>query len=399
MELACHILKKSKYKRTHEYNNLYENFHKLNLITLCGKLPPDMFLATINNPHYINETKRMLSQYTVDISNDLAISILMAYYFSAYSEKIFDEYKTRFETKLIHYANQIIVQLSELSTESTNVSNSTKSSLDTFIDTVDNYYTLYQIWASKKSISEFNDLYELIEDDLNLCNILHKKKKINDSIHQSSDPIHQSSNSNTFNNNSIHQSSEPINQSSNHIHQYATIHQPATIHQSATIHQYATIHQSLITNIDNLKMKIKLLFELNCLFATQILLHNYDSFKNIETNNIYPFIWSQITNSYNTTNAKENMILIIITELKIKLIKTLTNLTARKDLYYQIDTENIIEHIRNGSLNHDTINKIMAQLQAKTHMINPEYQMVNLEKDYQKSIINIFANMYNFVKI
>nr|QBK89162.1 MAG: hypothetical protein LCMiAC02_02560 [Mimivirus LCMiAC02] len=122
------------------------------------------------------------------------------------------------------------------------------------------------------------------------------------------------------------------------------------------------------------------MFSLNTKMTIQILLENYKHFviNKVITNYIWNTIKKISTGTINQESCDHNVdsdiqhiILIMITRLRIELISLLSNSADLKDIYYKIDTENIIRNIRNYKFNQSEINYIINILISKINKLYP----------------------------
>lgn len=139
------------------------------------------------------------------------------------------------------------------------------------------------------------------------------------------------------------------------------------------------------------------LFKNNSKFATRILLHNYEIFCSLLELECY--FWKKVKDTY--YQNKDEMFIIIVSELKIKIIPLLTNPQDRKDIYYKIDIEDLVCHIRHDKLNNSTISDIINIFGEKITKINPDFQYNEINKEELKKdnmlLLNLFENFYNFI--
>lgn len=153
------------------------------------------------------------------------------------------------------------------------------------------------------------------------------------------------------------------------------------------------------TNINkNLKILLTRLFELNNNYALRIMLHNYDIFKNLTW--FEEFFWQDIVYViYNQISEDQNndminsMFVISVVELKIKLIQLLNNPADRKEIYYYLDSEDMIDKIRKSFFNFKNMVEVIQLLQNKIQKIDITFPIENeITKD---NILKIIRNMFN----
>ncbi len=206
-----------------------------------------------------------------------------------------------------------------------------------FLNIIDHYYSLYKIWKSKDSINEMSNLFENIQTTITILK---------------------------------YQIRKPV---------LITPNKPSI----------STI------NCDSLIDSLEKLFYLNAKYALRIMLHNYDIF-----DELLPFeiiFWEKVKILY--PKYKDAMFIILVAELKIRLIQRLSDPSDRKDIYYKLDTENIIDKIRSGSLTNSKIIKIINMLQNKTSKINNNFickELINSRDIDTVDIVNIFSVMFNY---
>lgn len=157
--------------------------------------------------------------------------------------------------------------------------------------------------------------------------------------------------------------------------------------------------RSISINIDETKKLIKQLFENNPKYATRILLHNYNIFTNSVA--LEQYFWKKVQKYY--YRYCDAMFLIIVAELRIKLIPLLLDPVCRKTLYYSIDTEDLIHNIRNSKLSNTTIAEIINIFGSNIQKINKDFQFNKISKDTLKSdpmlLLNIFKSFYHMANI
>jgi len=136
------------------------------------------------------------------------------------------------------------------------------------------------------------------------------------------------------------------------------------------------------------------LFDLNVKYAIRILLHNYNIFDRLSL--FETKFWESVTSNYQ--KYKDAIFVILVVELRIQLIPQLINPQDRKELYYNLDTEDIINKIRNSDLDNHKIIKIINLLQNKTNKINESYKIKKLTyKITDNELIETFQSMFYHV--
>ena len=93
--------------------------------------------------------------------------------------------------------------------------------------------------------------------------------------------------------------------------------------------------------------------------------------------------------------------MIIIAELRIKIIPQLNSCKDRRDIYYKIDAENMVKDIRNNNFTPQKLTSILDLISEKISIIDPKYQPIKLinsdkwTKHYCDEVIIAFKSMYN----
>ena len=155
--------------------------------------------------------------------------------------------------------------------------------------------------------------------------------------------------------------------------------------------QNKSIDHNFIKKINNIISEI---FKINHNFAIKTFLQNYDMF--IDSNNIMKHIWDKIKEYFK--NDIRHAILIIIAELRVKLIQSLTLSEDKKDIYFNIDIEIIIKDIRNNDFTIEKINNIIKLLLQKINKIT-NLNITNQKLDNQKlfEIFDLFQIIFNTI--
>jgi len=331
-------------KRTHveraHIKLTIDNFNKLNLMESINTLSYDDFINKIKIHSVLLTVYEFLQNYFNNIDMNMSHDILMAYCISSYANKMFSTYKSRFEQKLIIAGNTVVVDIERLiKQESRRKKSIDHTFMKEFYEAIDHYCSLFKIWHSKDILNKQNEIFD------ELCDII-KIYKIQ-------------------------------------------------IKKGISIN-YNVYDQSLIC--------IDKMFQYNHNFAIQTLLHNYnifnmDNVSDVNTNNIKEIIWTKTSDEL-LTNFN-GIFIILVVELRIKLIPLLQTPTDRKDLYYNIDIENIVENVRNCNFDHTKINNILSLLQLKVKIINDDYKIGKIittnNKQMCRSTVKLFKNMYNMV--
>lgn len=154
------------------------------------------------------------------------------------------------------------------------------------------------------------------------------------------------------------------------------------------------IKRKMSTNYDNLLETMNTLFELNTKYAIKIMLHNYDIFVGLQL--FETKFWDNVVINYQ--KYKDAIFIILVAELKMQLIPLLINPLDRKELYYKLDTEDIICKIRNYELDINKIIEIINLLQNKTNKINDGYKIMKITyKLSDDELIQLFKMMFHSI--
>jgi hypothetical protein len=151
------------------------------------------------------------------------------------------------------------------------------------------------------------------------------------------------------------------------------------------------------------------MLEYNFGYATKILLQNYEIFGNFH--NLKTKFWNDIQHH----NNQNSMVILIIAELRIKLIKMIRDSNIKKELYYKIDIENMIKKIRQSTFDVYDIYQAISiflnsirfidqyyQIQWDQYLFNAQNKLIlgdesNNYFSEDDKISNIFRCMYNFI--
>ena len=314
MDLTCNIPKKNNKNLNSVNADIINEIKKINLLNESTKLSKDQFYDKIKSNKYISIYNELMNIYFSDsATNNLGFIILMAYYISGYTDKIFTNYKSSSENKLILAANKVVVYIEKL------LNNANFGFDDEFYLSIDHYYSLYKLWESNGSIKKLCNIFdEIIE--------LNKIKK------------YILKNNNDYD--------------------------------------------------DKLMRLVQSMFNYNPNYTIHVILHNYEMIGG--SKNVNTFFWDKV--SYYFNKDRDTIFLIIIAELRNKLIFMLKNPSDRKDLYYNIDIENIINKIRNHDFSESDITSIITVLLDKVYIIKNVHPNINKE-----DIINNFIFSYNII--
>jgi hypothetical protein len=319
MEIACDVLKKSFI--TNKIMNAKRKFRNINIIDIANTNNIDNFLKKINTPKIIEISTEFIKEYFANNNKDMGVSLLMAYYISSFSEKLFGSYKSRFEQKLNFAANKVVLYIEKI------IANDTLSNdyNEEFMSSFDHYYSLYKIWKSKDSINEMSNMFQTLQELSDIIKIEIKKN-------------------------------------------------------------------GKTTKYNYLEKLLVKLFQYNIKYAIRMFLHNYNIFYGLSS--LENKFWELVNQYYD--DYKDELFIILVAELKIRLIPYLNNVNDRKELYYDLDTEDIINKIRNHNLNNKSIYKIINILQNKTQKINNTYDVHKIKsKITNQDLVNIFKSMFS----
>jgi hypothetical protein len=151
---------------------------------------------------------------------------------------------------------------------------------------------------------------------------------------------------------------------------------------------------------DNITSSIDKMFEINYKVCVKKLLDHYDIFTNVDS--IKKHIWGKIGECY--FKNRETIILIVVTELKSKIIPFVTSAIDRKDIYYNVDTEEIIKKIQDNEFNvidlnniiHIFLNVLNEKTSAKYHKKLDKYEEWN--EKYDEIALSIYRYIFDTIK-
>ena len=142
-----------------------------------------------------------------------------------------------------------------------------------------------------------------------------------------------------------------------------------------------TINKSKNKNINNssivkINELINKLFEINMSMSVQIVLNKYEIFNDLH--DATDTIWKNIESKINDHN--NHILIIIIAELRVKLIPKLVNAQDKKDVYYDIDIDQIIKYVRNNEFSFDKLWDIIELFTLK---------LISLDKNFNNTICSL----------
>jgi hypothetical protein len=231
-----------------------------------------------------------------------------------------------------------------------------------FYNTVDTYYSLYSLWKSEDSIDKAIQLLEQILYDVGIS-YLKTRKMASLNV-----PVQKSASVSTPRSDIVKSTSLSVVSSSSYDY--------------FINYDYGPIEEN-----------IHKLFKINSKFALNLILDNYSKFKSNEK--LQNIIWTVIKAFF--PKPKDEVLLLLISQVRIKLIPLLTSIQDRKDIYYDIDSEKIIDNIRNDQFNFKSIKEIIDRLQAKVYVVNHNYKYHKINKYSGTRILYIFKDMFNTI--
>ena len=151
-------------------------------------------------------------------------------------------------------------------------------------------------------------------------------------------------------------------------------------------------------HIKRIKKIIKKIFSINVNFAIKSLLNNYDLFSDVE--GILDIIWDNIKH---TVKDYIHVFVIMMAEIRVKLIKSIDSAIDRRTIYYNVDIDTIIKEIRNNTFDIGEFNKVFKIIALHTGKLNNSVQYHVPFPDFSKESINnimlafkdIFNTLYN----
>ncbi|ARF09506.1 hypothetical protein Indivirus_1_129 [Indivirus ILV1] len=143
-------------------------------------------------------------------------------------------------------------------------------------------------------------------------------------------------------------------------------------------------------NISKSKELFDKLFIQNPKYAIRILLHNYKIFNNF--NDLEEYFWDCVQTVF--LKYFDTIFITLISELKILVIPLLMNPYDRKNIYYTIDTEELIQKISNSCLTHNDISYIINEFNNNIKKINSNFIFDSIVVD-KFDIIKSFKLFYH----
>jgi len=151
-----------------------------------------------------------------------------------------------------------------------------------------------------------------------------------------------------------------------------------------------------------LSKEIVIMFDLNPKFTISKLLENYDILNySLELTNIF---WQNVKDCIGSciSSERDSIVLIMIVHIKIKLINLLTTPKDRKDIYYNVDSEDIVKIISEDKLRPKYINTIISILSGKVEKltnrtIKQPHNATQWDHKYNKKFLNCMMSMFNAI--
>lgn len=147
-----------------------------------------------------------------------------------------------------------------------------------------------------------------------------------------------------------------------------------------------------------IKKYIKRMFDVNVNFAIKSLLDNYEIFHGIDE--VLDIVWDNIR-----SKVKDyiHVFVIMLAEIRVKLIKLINSAVDRKNIYYNVDIDMIIKNIRNNKFNVNEFNTIFGIILESIHKFDNGIEYPVKFHDFNKESINhilimfkqIFQILYN----
>ena len=327
MELTTDILKN---KLNNEINDgIILDIKELNLNQCTLTMSNGKFLAmTKSNKWLIPMANFVNALFYVNSHSDLPHALLFAFYLSAYHNEIFYTRCTKFDDKILYYANSIVAHISSIIIN--NVTNYSE-----FLDTVDHYYSLYKLWVSKDEIHNISTKLINFKNTIETYDIINK--------------INKSSSSNS----------------------------------------------KIITT---LKEHMDDIFSINKMIAIKTFLQYYTQFCKIDPIKI--LFWNHVSCIYDDNT--DHVFILLVAELRKYLIQNVSTIEAKKQLYYNIDIDELIKQTRWSKIKNDEYIKIVNILndysnKGKNSNDSDNYNHINLSYNVTDDILKKIITMYDLL--
>jgi len=158
------------------------------------------------------------------------------------------------------------------------------------------------------------------------------------------------------------------------------------IKEKYQISQYLRISEKYIDDINH---QITNMYLINPYFSASILLDNYEILR--ISSQLYSNLWDVLKASSIDFNR---IFLIIISALRIKLINLINIAEDRKDLYYKIDTDELVNKMRTEDFSTRDIEYVISIFVKKINIISPKFK-INIDVTDNNLIIDLFCKMFN----
>lgn len=311
----------------------------INLSKLTTTLNAAEFIDYISEKEYIEKVDSVIRKLFRKAPTDIGYSIILSYYISAYPDNVFNEYMSKLDIKLEQAANKVV-----------NCLNKTTKTVD-HVDHVDHEVADQNLYDTLFStIDNYYSLYKIwtSKDSINLID--DKMERIEKCINNKSEM------------------SKTAFRECEHI----------------------------------LSKEVEIMFDLSPKFSINKLLENYDIISH--SARLVSFFWKCVDEYINSCveDERDSIVLIMVVHIKIKLINLLTEPTDRKDIYYNVDSEDIVKTISEDKLNPKYINKIIKLLSNKVEKLtnqtikNP-HNHKQWHRKYNKELLTCITMMFNAI--
>ena len=143
------------------------------------------------------------------------------------------------------------------------------------------------------------------------------------------------------------------------------------------------------------------MFDIDGNFTTKIFLNNYELF--YYNNKLKNKFWLNILDLFKNEYKRDSLILIMVAELRIKMIPKLKNSKDRKNIYYNIDVEELSNKLRHNKLYPQKLIEIIKIFSNKLININKNFEPISFNHNssskwsnkFSIDIIKSFRNMFD----
>lgn len=125
-------------------------------------------------------------------------------------------------------------------------------------------------------------------------------------------------------------------------------------------------------------------------FAIQLLLNNYNILNKVTSMDI---LWEKVKQQF--PQKRNIIVLMLIAELRIKLLSILKTSSDKKDIYYNIDIENIINDMATHHFTPSKLNYLIKLLSSKLN-ISHDITDIAWSPEYYNKVIKSFRIMYDY---